>query len=188
MAGDSQRSTRTERVRARLESQAQPQGDGTFLMRPYEWTPIIYQVDAATKNRFINFKIWFGRFALLMMLLFLASLGEGGPIPQVWGIPISIGLIVGVGYGGPAYILRRSRRVRSLRWSGPSWFAASNRYSPKTYLTMTIGSLLITVLFGNWMLSHYVSINEFVSNGGYIIFVFVGLTVLSFVRYLRARR
>jgi hypothetical protein len=140
--------TRSEGLTAWLNRQALLQPDGTYLVRPFRRLPIVYEVDPATKNRLIASQIRFGRFAMIVIVIFFLA-SQGQPWALTWGLLAFAVVIFGVGYGVPFFILRRSKRVPATRWAGPAIIDADDRFSPRTYLIMGClsGGLALSVLY-----------------------------------------
>jgi len=77
--------TRSERLTAWLNRQAVLQPDGTYLVRPFRRLPIVYEVDPATKDRLIASQIRFGRFAIIIIVIFFLA-NQGQPWALTWGL------------------------------------------------------------------------------------------------------
>ena len=130
-----QQQTRSERLAAWLNRQALLQPDGTYLVRPFSRLPIVYQVDAATKDRLIRGQLRFRTFSIILMVLFIGA-SHGEPWALTWGL-LAFGVVLfGAGYGTPFFILRRSQRVPTEQWVGPAVIDPDGRFSRKTYLTL----------------------------------------------------
>jgi hypothetical protein len=131
------------RVRKWLLQQARPQADGTYLVRPFRWfPPLVYQVDAPTRDRLITVQLWYGR-AALAVLLFTLLFANDSRSWTFWAIVVGI---VAVGYGAPLLVLRHARRLPRSRWSGPAVVLPETRYSRGVYLALFALSIA-TMLF-----------------------------------------
>jgi hypothetical protein len=109
--------------KAWLEKQAQPQEDGSYLARPWGYRSGVYQIDAATKHRWIAFRRAYRWLTLAVVVLFVALAGEDDP----WASPrvivsgaLTFGALMMVGYGGLFVIFRHAPRVPKDRWKGPA--------------------------------------------------------------------
>ncbi|HWG78187.1 MAG TPA: hypothetical protein VN681_00340 [Stellaceae bacterium] len=120
------------RVRNWLLRQALPQPDGTYLVRPFRWLPpLVYQVDAPTRERLVTVQFWYGRVMFLLVIL-TPLLAHSFRSWTFWGIVVTM---VVTGYGGPLLVLRHAPRVPRSRWSGPAVIAPEARFTRRFYLT-----------------------------------------------------
>jgi hypothetical protein len=115
--------TPSQGYKAWLEKQAQPQEDGSYLARPWGYRSGVYQIDAATKRRWVAFRRACRWLTLAVVVLFVALAGEDDP----WASPrvivagaLTFGALMMVGYGGLFVIFRHARRVPKDRWKGPA--------------------------------------------------------------------
>jgi hypothetical protein len=113
------------RYRSLLETQFHRQDDGTYLLRPYWILPIVYEVDAVTKERWARHHIGLWRYKTIAVfgLACLALLHQ-----EPWDLfgyvfdAIAIAYALGVVFERiwlHATILRTAQRVRANRWTGP---------------------------------------------------------------------
>lgn len=137
--------SRSQATMAWLHRQAIPQEDGTFLVRPFYQIPLIYEIDAATKDRLVKFKLIYGRFALICSVVFFVLI-KGQPWALTWGLAGFAVVIMPVGYGGLLYILRGAKRVSRHRWVGPIVIDRFSRHSRRYYLIIMFVCLLIIAL------------------------------------------
>jgi hypothetical protein len=139
------RQSRKDRLKGWLERQAQPQSDGSYLIRPIQPTRIIYQVDAKTKDRWISFLLTYRRYSLIGMAAFI-FVANGQPWAFTWGLA-TFGVVIFTAYFGGLLILRKSLRVPGARWVGPTVVDPDARYPRRYYLVLSIfGALMVALL------------------------------------------
>lgn len=134
---------RSSVLAAWMNRQAQPQADGTYLIRTSLWS--VYQVDAATKDRWIRFRVVDGRFNLIVMAIFFI-VAHGQPWALTWGLVSFVAVTLPIGYGGRFIVLRGAKRVSRDRWQGPAVIDRFGRHSRRFYLMMMIACVLMDAL------------------------------------------
>jgi hypothetical protein len=108
--------------KAWLEKQAQPQEDGSYLARPWGYRSGVYQIDAATKRRWIGFRIAYWWLILASVALVALLKGDDrwdSPHVILSGV-LAFGALVLIGYGGLLVIFRHAPRAAKDRWTGPA--------------------------------------------------------------------
>jgi hypothetical protein len=125
-----------------LNRQAQPQADGTYLVRSF---PFVYQVDTGTKDRWVRFLLAYRRFNLIAMVTFFI-VAHGQVWGLTWGLASLAAVILPVGYGGRFIVLRGAKRVSRDRWQGPAVIDRFGRHSRRFYVVMMIVCLLMDTL------------------------------------------
>jgi hypothetical protein len=143
------RQTVSERWKAWLQELAQPQKDGTYILRPWSLSSATYQVDAATKNRWLGLVL-----AVACMLLagaiaiLMAESDETLSTARVAFLIFSIyGAVVIVQYLGTFVIFRHAQRVPKQRWQEPAIVAPRSQFSRRTWTTLAV-ICAIFVAFG----------------------------------------
>jgi hypothetical protein len=133
------------RTREWLLRQALPQVDGTYLVRPFGLLPpLVYEVDAATRDRLVAVQLFYRRASLPVMLVGLLFI-NGFRSWTFWSLILGF---LAFGYGAPLLVLRHASRVPRSRWSGPTVVAPEAYYSRRTYLRFFVISMVMMLLLG----------------------------------------
>jgi len=126
-----------------LDRQAQLQPDGSYLIRPVPLTRMVFQVNAATKDRWVSFLLAFRRYGVIAAILSI-PISDG----QIWAIALTIAALWIAFYGGLYVILRKSPRVPADRWVGPAVVGPPLMFSRRRYLISIVGAVFVAVFFG----------------------------------------
>lgn len=127
-----------------LDRQALPQPGGTYLIRAFFRT--VFEIDGATKDRWVRFQVAYRRFAVICLVIFLI-VAQGQPWALTWGLAAFAAVLIPVQYGGLFIVLRGAKRVSRDRWQGPLVIDRFGKHSPRYYLGWMVLSLLLDALF-----------------------------------------
>ena len=166
-----------------LERQALPQPGGTFLIRVFFRT--VFEVDAATKDRWVRFQVAYRRFALICVVTFLI-VAQGQPWALTWGLAAFAAVLIPAQYGGLFIVLRGAKRVSRDRWQGPLVIDRFGKHSRRYYLVMMVLALLLDALFA-WAVSaqwHKLDASS-LRQYAFVIALFTAGAAVMFIGYRR---
>jgi hypothetical protein len=174
-------------LKAWLEKQALPQPDGTYLIRPL-FRPGVYQIDAATKRRWIRFRVTSWWLAVIVGVLILALKDDHSWIsPRVTiSAVLAFSALMVVEYGAMFWILRHAQRVPDELWKGPAVFGSWRLFPRHKYLWSAafFGGL---TAFTAWWIIGTAQVGSFWQNI-FSLLLFAALLLLSVFNCWRAGR
>jgi len=134
-----------------LNRHAQPQADGTYLVRTL-WR--VYEVDSATKDRWIKFQVAYRRFGVIALAIFILAL-QVKAWPSTWDLVALVAVLFPVWHVGLSFVLRGAKRVSRDRWQGPLVVDRFGHRSRRYYLVMTVlclflDALVVPVVWAQW--------------------------------------
>jgi hypothetical protein len=173
--------------KAWLEEQAQPQLDGSYLIRPLGRSRV-YQTDAATKRRWLRFQVAGWWLAVIVGVLILALKG-GHP----WTSPrvitsavLAFGALMVVECGAVFWILRHAQRVPNERWKGPA-VIGSWRIFPRHAHLWSMALFGGLTAFTAWRIVGAAQAGSFWQNM-FSLLLFAAFFLLAVFNYWRAGR
>ncbi|HEX6842523.1 MAG TPA: hypothetical protein VF113_13385 [Stellaceae bacterium] len=171
-----------------LEKQAQPQGDGTYLARPWGYFSRVYQIDERSKRHWVTFRIaslWLAAAAVAAVALIKGDDPWDAPRVIVSGL-LAFGALLLVGYGGTYLIFRHAPSVARERWEGPHVVDPYGRYPLNRWRGRMIGWGAFTLLFSGWAI--FSNTPGRLRQSLPLIVVFAALFLLTVFNYWRARQ
>jgi hypothetical protein len=173
--------------KSRLESLAQPQADGTFLIRLRSKRGRVRQVDAATKNRWIEFHQSCFWPDLIVSVLVLMAKGDNPWISTKVALDVLLyAAFIWAEYRGSLAILRDAPTVPEERWAP---VAVSGYRVPRSVglmLTVTMG--VLAIVFAWYTIFVFKPSGGFWESGEWVSLLLAVLFVVGLLNYRVARR